>query len=421
MSCAPAMDLSTCASVAAWAAVIVVSTSAIPAQALRGGDLLVSDPGNGQLVSIAPNGTVTPLPTGGWITDPRGLAADHDGSILICDRASDSLLRLDRTGLINRVTNGLLRPERVAVDRDGSYLVVNGSSADITRVYRDGSRASFVDAGSGGMQRPADILVDPAGGYLIADDLGATLFAVSARGSLTPIHSGAPLQSPRGLAQFPDGDFAVIDAGAGSLFRVDHLTHQISVWVPPLGFGGTLAGISETHDGGFYVAEAGAQVQVDRVEPWLSIAVLTAPQAIGSTDDVIAVPTLTGPGSFATGPGSAVALGLDLPNDPNTLYSVALAGSRFPGLGLPNGDPRAMTLTVDGLLLATFASNAPPFLVGFTGVTDAAGRAAPGIDLSLLPPGLLAGTTLHAQGLAFRLGAPNGIAALTNPFALPFR
>lgn len=103
-----------------------------------------------------------------------------------------------------------------------------------------------------------------------------------------------------------------------------------------------------------------------------------------------------------------------------TFYTIALSGSLLPGL-TPPGEARAMTLTADGLMLATFRTNLPPLLTAWTGFTGNDGRAYPRIDLSSLPAGLLAGLTLHAQGLALHPAAPNGVVAVANAFSLSFR
>src|SRR5690606_37417844 len=220
---------------------------------------------------------------------------------------------------------------------------------------------------------------------------------------------------------FPNGDYAVLDANGTTIHRVDRLTSAVTTWIPPVAFLGTLSGICEVHNGGFYVVETGAQQLLGRIEPWQIVTPLGPVPAFSQIDDVAVVPTLTAPVSFTTGPGSAAIFGIDVPSLPGRPYTIGLSGSVHPGLLLPAGDPRGIALNADSLLLATLFANAPPVLVQWTGVTAANGHASPMLDLSLLPPGIFAGAKFHAQGLVFDATAPNGVALITNPVPMPFR
>lgn len=401
------------------ALLLAALTAPTTAQILRGGRIVMTDSASAAIHVVDANGAVIPLPHGGLVTGPRGVAADGD-SIVVCDWSSDSLVRIDANGAASIVVPGLSRPLRVAVDRDGSYLVTNQGTGSIVRVFRGGAIGSFLSSGTGGITSPFDVLVDGDGTYVVTDDSTGGIYRVGRRGAVTPIHVGAPLVTPRDLAQFPNGDYAVLDASASAVLRVDRVSGAVTTWLGAAGFGGTPAGLTEAFDGGFFVGDNAAPTQLLRIEPWQTTTIV-APAPLAVIEDVTRMPFLIGPQDMTTGPGSATTLQLDLPALPNTAYTLALAGSLFPGLPLPGGDPRAVTITADGLMLATFGANLPPLLTNWTAVTDASGRATIGFDLSTLPAGLLSGRTLFAQGLAVRPGAWNGIDTITNPIALSFR
>ncbi len=393
----------------------------VQAQNLRGGDLVVCNLGSPYVFKVASNGAVSVLAAAPFIAGPSGVLGDRDGSLVVCDTQSNRLMRIASAGAITTIAQNLSVPLRVMVDRDGSYLVTLVSPTTlIDRVARDGTVTPFLLAGAGGMRRAFHVMLDGDGHYVACDDLGNGVYRIDPAGLVTPIHVGAPLRLPQGAALFPNGDYAVFDGLTDSIWRLDRTTGVPTTWVSNAALGGNPCGITAAGDGGFYVSLSGATGNsVVHVAAGAVVTQVASGAPFTNLEDCAVVPYLRGPNGFSTGPGSVSSLNLDLPALPATLYTVALSGSLFPGLTLP-GEARAMTLTTDGLMLATIFSNLAPVLTAWTGFTGNDGRAYPRIDLSSLPVGLLAGHTLHAQGLALHPAAPNGIVTITNTFSLSF-
>jgi len=394
----------------------------VQAQNLRGGDLVVCNLGSPYVFKVWSNGSVSVLATPPYVAGPSGVIGDRDGSLVVCDTQLNQLIRISPAGPITTIAQNLSVPLRVMVDRDGSYLVtVVSSTSLIDRVARDGTVTPFLPAGAGGMRRAFHVMLDGDGRYVACDDLGNGVYRIDPTGLVTPIHVGAPLRLPQGAALFPNGDYAVFDGLTDSIWRVDRATGVPTTWVSNAALGGNPCGITAAGDGGFYVSLSGGTGNaVVHIDAGAAVTVVASGAPFTNLEDCAVVPLLSGPNDFSSGPGSARTLTVDFPTRTVTFYTIALSGSLFPGLTLP-GEARAMTLTADGLMLATFRTNLPPLLTAWTGFTGNDGRAYPRIDLSSLPAGLLAGLTLHAQGLALHPAAPNGVVTITNAFSLSFR
>lgn len=135
-------------------------------------------------------------------------------------------------------------------------------------------------------------------------------------------------------------------------------------------------------------------------------------------DDVVVAP-LDRATAVLAAHGSAAAIGLEVlaPAWPGRSYLLGIALSDAPGIPLSAfnpADPRIVPLALDPLLLLSLQPQ--PFLPGFTGILDGAGRA----SASILPPPqiLLPGFSFFASGLVLDAAQPSGVASVLPRLAI---
>ena len=126
------------------AAMSAVGTAGEP---LRPGDIVVSDIGAKKLVRIDPTtGSQTVITSGGWLTQPFGLAIDPAGQVFVADlggtegAASDGfILKVDpATGAQTLFCTNLQDPIDVALDSDQSLLVSDSGARSVYRITQSG-------------------------------------------------------------------------------------------------------------------------------------------------------------------------------------------------------------------------------------------------------------------------------------------
>lgn len=198
----------------------VVSASAtelrargVPAADPRTGSLTVlvqEHLSNSAAVGLAPRGTSRPAIDGGPV-DPRGLAVDGDGAVLVFD-AARGVLRLDASGVLSVHTPAAASlPEPACGVRTADALVVCAGAA-IVRLGDDGSRsvlASDVDV-------PTGMAVDDAGNVHWVSG-GASVGRVLASGVVETAFATVPAAADVERV----GSFLYVsDPGGGEIHRV---------------------------------------------------------------------------------------------------------------------------------------------------------------------------------------------------------
>ena len=256
--------------------VLVMMTIALPASAQhqpQPGEILVADPdadllpggsNRGVLFAVNPlsgsrevvtDFSAPPL-TGGF--DPRWIAIERDGNILVVDQTAGTnqlgaLIRIRRTSGaaamlsdFGNASHGLIGglPLGVAVEADGRILVMDmgaaGTPPTPARLFRidpdTGVRTVLSDfsvganTGSG-----SSIAVEADGQILVLDQSGIVKLmrvnpANGTRTIVSSLNEGAnPAPTPRGIAVEPTGAVLVVDLavgtnGDGALIRVNPLT-----------------------------------------------------------------------------------------------------------------------------------------------------------------------------------------------------
>jgi hypothetical protein len=95
------------------------------------------------------------------------------------------------------------------------------------------------------------------------------------------------------------------------------------------------------------------------------------------------------------------------------VVAISLSGTRF---GFPV-DTRTVNLTPDSFTLAGASGHLWPIFTGNNGILDRSGRAAAGLDLSLLK-GALKGQPIYFVALVLDPKAPNSIAMISDPYMI---
>jgi hypothetical protein len=386
----------------ATVALATLPLSALPAQAVRGGDLLVTDfasPGTVFRVDVA--GNVQTLHSGAPLAGPAGITVARNRDVLVADFNTNSLLRIDaQTGAITTVASALGGPLRVVEMADGDFAVTSNSGRSVLRVTPGGAVSTL--ASGAPLNRPFGVSLDMNGDLLVADDLGRAVHRVTPAGAVSPIASGGALRLPQGVALFPNGDYAVIDGVVDAVFRVDRASGLLTTWVPAASLGVNPEGIVTDWSGGFFVAHSGnpggpGVRVIDAAGAATPLTVLSP--AWNNLEDVALVPMVSGPRLLGTGPGAQFAFSLDAPAGGGEFYSLILSATTFPGWTLPGGGPRALFINADPFFQATIGQNAPPALVGWSSFLSPNGTATATLDLTALPAGILSGLVLYQQGV----------------------
>jgi hypothetical protein len=386
----------------ATAVLVCLPVHSLTAQAVRGGDLVVTDfAAPGSVFRVDTAGNVQTLHSGAPLAGPAGIAVARNRDVLVTDFNTNSLLRIDaQTGAIAPVAGGLGGPLRVVEMLDGDFAVTSSSGRSVLRVTPGGVVSTI--AGGAPMNRPFSVAVDMNGDLLVADDLGRAVWRVTPAGAVSPIATGGALRLPQGVALFPNGDYAVIDGVVDAVFRIDRASGLLTTWVAAGTLGVNPEGIVTDWSGGFAVVHSGNPggpgVRVIDAAGAANALPVVSP-TWSNLEDVALVPHVAGPRTLATGPGAQFTFSLDAPAAGGDFYSLILSASTFPGWTLPGGAPRALFINLDPFFLATIGQNAPPALVGWSSFLSAAGSATASLDLTALPAGVLAGLVLYQQGI----------------------
>jgi sugar lactone lactonase YvrE len=268
-------------------------------------DVYVSDPGNNDVVEIAPSGAQTKVGSG--FDSPEQIAVDASGDVFVADMENNRVEEVAPAGVQTKVIGGLNAPTGVAVDNAGDVFVSDTGDNSVLEVSASGT----VTTVASGLSAPAGLAVDAAGDLFIANSGTDQIIELTADGIETTV--GLGFNQPAGVSLDAEGNVYVSDTANERVVEVTPAGDAVE----PIVAKNLMAPISSAvaADGDIYISEfLGAKVLV--LEP------------SGMT-------TTIGTG-FATPYG--VALGPVVPTDATAGQPVTLQANAFPpGANPPTG------------------------------------------------------------------------------------
>lgn len=269
---------------AATAAQLAYPSKAVVAP---GGDLFIVDSSNQRIRRVMPNGTITTvagtgvpgagtegeLALGTQLNDPRDMAVDRSGAVLVLDTNNARLRKFTPGGRITTVAgSGVLgyygdqgpatqaqfaSPHGFTVDPAGNIYIADTGNNRIRKVTAEGTVTTVVgigpagysgDAGSAafaGLNAPTGIASDALGNLYIADTGNHRVRKVSSNGVITTVAGGATAgfsgdNGPAASALLNAPVSVAVDA-SGTLYIADSGNHRVRR-VSPQGIITTVAG-----------------------------------------------------------------------------------------------------------------------------------------------------------------------------------
>lgn len=205
--------------------------------------VVVADTGHDRVLVVTLDGQV--VAEHGGLRSPAGVRTADDGSLLVCERGADRVVRLPAAGGEPEVVLGdVASPEDVAVGADGEVFVAESGRHRIWRIAADGTPAVLAGTGQEGLEDgygPKALFAQPSGlavgpqGLFVVDAESSALRVVDARnrvatllgrGTSTWGDADGPavtgrLQHPQGVAAAPDGT---------SIYVADTYNSSIRLW-----------------------------------------------------------------------------------------------------------------------------------------------------------------------------------------------
>jgi len=246
---------------------------------LNPGDMLVTISSSARPDAVihrdSSTGDLSIVSSGGFFSNPFGIALTANGAILVADRGRRAVILVDPvTGLQSIFSSGgfFSAPNGIAVEANGDILVAD-DGLGVIRLDRVTGDQTLVSSG-GFLVRPTGIAVEANGDILVADapnfGSGGVFRVNPVTGDQTLVSSGGFLLDPSGIAVAANGDILVASTNIpfcplgcedppGNVTRLDPVTGAQTL-VSTDGFFGNPFGIALEDDGDILVADPGAHL-----------------------------------------------------------------------------------------------------------------------------------------------------------------
>jgi uncharacterized protein (TIGR03437 family) len=230
-----------------------------------GGEILIADRDNFRIRRVNGQGTITTAAGNGLLLqsqdgvqavaallgEPRGLAMDANGNVLVADNRNGLIRRVAPNGVITTVAGsgaredngdggpakaaGLAGPLGVAVDAAGNIFVADADNNRVKRIGTDGiintvagtGQAGF--SGDGGpatqarLNGPSAVAIDRSNNIYITELENGRLRQVTPNGQIRTL--AASLNQPAGVAVDAAGNVLYSECGAGRIMRLNPVTN----------------------------------------------------------------------------------------------------------------------------------------------------------------------------------------------------
>jgi DNA-binding beta-propeller fold protein YncE len=157
--------------------------------------------------------------------EPRAIAGDRGGALIVVDAERDRLLVFDVHGRHVRTLGGFGEGPGsfrglagVAVTRRGGMVTIERTKRRVQRLDPSGTAAATWSAGTGDVRAGLAIAVDDSSRIAVADEATGRIDLFDRDGRRLAVWRGST--RPRALAFAPDGTLLVAEAGPGRLVRL---------------------------------------------------------------------------------------------------------------------------------------------------------------------------------------------------------
>lgn len=414
-------------------AVASVSVFAQPPLPIPGGAVVWTDtaPPSANMFDPA-TGMTTVLDASPSLIWPSGILVTRQRDVVFADFNGLTLTRVDALGTATPAGIVTNTPNRIAQDHNGEFIIAayatgswggtgGGSPSSILRVDATGGW-TYVATLTG---NPFSVMVEPTGTFGFGDyvctlPLQGELLRIDSAGAITQIATGI-VGGPVGVANFPNGDYAVALSSSDSIIRIPRNGGASTVWVPQ-GMLGNIKDLLPDGEGGFYVTEAGGTLgsRLMHVDAGGAVTQTLGNSAFGVLQAAAIAPHFIAPLNPGTGLNGLFGLTIAYPQLPNAPYITFVSDSVFPGIGLAAGDPRSSPLNATPLFLQSFGVGFPGITTNWTGNLDGSGNAAVLLDLTPFPAGAFANLRVHMQVALIDPTAPSSVARLSDVATMIF-
>ncbi|WP_310558626.1 LamG-like jellyroll fold domain-containing protein [Flavobacterium sp.] len=157
---------------------------------------------------------LTAITLGPVFNNPRGVAVQTDGKILICgDDGIIKRMNADGTNVVN-LASGFYYPNGIAIQADGKILVADSNS--VKRINADGSGVTTFLSGA----IYFGIVVQADGKIVVSDNENSVIKRMNADGT-NPVTVATGFNRPRGIAMQADGSILIADTSNNVIKRMN--------------------------------------------------------------------------------------------------------------------------------------------------------------------------------------------------------
>ena len=313
------------------------------------GNLYVPDRGHIALMQVKPDGTYTPISSGGQFIAPVTCIPSLDGQAwVMSDMGASAIFRVDYDGTQTLMhdqttTSGLLNwPDGMAYDDEGNLFVANLGADNIIKIDTAGHATILSDSPL--IKWPGGLALDGAGNIFVANYKTSTITRTIVATGETTIFAGPEINkilNPNDLKLSRHG--GLLTCGRyGSVVRIDALGNMTVIFQDPMLV--ELDGVAVPEDatlctGRFEQYGEGTPGSGGFVPKFSAIFSPGPGQTIGLElkDFRGGAPAIMFVGSSPLAAGAMKFKGNDLLVDPNSAIFLIL-GLALPGVGAGNGD-----------------------------------------------------------------------------------
>ena len=248
--------------------------------AVHFGDIIVTDAhalgGTGAVFAVNPQtGVQSIVSSGGYFSDPFGLAIDNNGDILVTDRTTKTILRVNpQSGAQSVISqSGWGDLVDIVVNTSGELFVLDASNPEygrsIFQVNRTDGSKTLIRANGFSADVSLGLALDNDGQLLLGNrgtqagwwyKDGSILRVDPITGQQTVISQYGQLGNPDDLVMSPSGDIYAVDGGlgtehSGGVIKVNSITGQQTVITSDGFFGSCPEGIALAPDGDLFAVD----------------------------------------------------------------------------------------------------------------------------------------------------------------------